>query len=640
MITESIGGEDVGGAASSRQLEVIQQWTALGRPEGLRLHDAIISLAKRVGITSLQSYVHWSEIERSPGVFSYDYYDPLVERIKENGLKWVPFIIAGPFYSTPEWFRESEESVFASCLEHDQDTVIQSIWNPNLPKRVEGFLKDFATHYNDPSIFESILIGISGNWGESIYPAGGGFEWDPAFHTHRGWWCGDEYAEQHYREWLKAKYSSIDVLNGRWGTNYRSFDEVRIEYALVGDTALYPRLKADGVIVPDSVLRQGLAKRVQYLDFTEWYFDSMNKWMEFWLEILRQYYPDVDIYVVTGGAGEVMLGADFSMQAKIAAKYNAGIRITNQGDDFAFSYALTRLVAASCRNYGTYFSTEPAGYDSQGAIAGRMFNAVSSGAKGIYFKNLFDTLGRPSKNILPFLDNLDFLKVGNAQIDAAVLFANTGSKLDHTNNYISKFLNSLKVLRQFENLDIVDENMILDGMLDSYDVLIQVGEAVIQEDTYETIVRWIEKGGHFVISRREPIATLDRFVFQYNSDVRIGDGAVTSIAAEAFTHPGLYAYGVLDVLKKTVHPKRPVQILDYGLDGVYVSFFDGCVLFYNDNDDKEVTKQVQIGSVKKEIKIRPKSIAKLDYETHEISHSKEIMEEDIETLLSWEYGLM
>src|SRR5208283_2858213 len=110
-------------------------------------------------------------------------------KLEKHGLGWVPFLIAGPYYATPEWFMESGDSVFFRCLEHSAECKIQSIWNPALKPAVEHFIRAFFEKYNSSSALRSMLLGISGNWGESIYPLNGGFSEEA--HMHLGWWCGD-----------------------------------------------------------------------------------------------------------------------------------------------------------------------------------------------------------------------------------------------------------------------------------------------------------------------------------------------------------------------------------------------------------------------------------------------------------------
>jgi len=184
----------------SNNIELIQQWQYLGKVHPRLLDDKVFEYCKKIGLTSVQSYVYWAEIEKEPNKIDFSVYDVLVEKLDKYNLKWVPFLILGPNYATPKWFQKSNESVYAECLEHNKESRIQSIWNPYLPKWVDRFLGLVAGYYKDCNILESIELGISGNWGEAIYPAGGGFYKD--FHTHPGWWCGDKYAIQSFRKYV------------------------------------------------------------------------------------------------------------------------------------------------------------------------------------------------------------------------------------------------------------------------------------------------------------------------------------------------------------------------------------------------------------------------------------------------------
>ena len=52
-------------------------------------------------------------------------------------------------------------------------------------------------------------------------------------------------------------------------------------------------------------------KQRQWMDFVQWYVSSMTEWMEFWLAAARKYIPDLPLYIVTGGDGNPMTGANF-----------------------------------------------------------------------------------------------------------------------------------------------------------------------------------------------------------------------------------------------------------------------------------------------------------------------------------------
>jgi hypothetical protein len=461
--------------------EIIQQWQFLGKPEPALLKDETLEKARELGITSLESYFFWSEIEKEEGKVDFSSYDILVEKLKKHNLKWVPFLILGPDYGTPEWFKKSKESVFYKCLEHQKESRNQSLWNPNLPKYIDRFLAKVAEHY-DKDILESIVLGISGNWGEAIYPASGFLIGDA--HYHSGFWCGDEYAKQQYKN---SKNKDFPVL-----TENKSKGLI---YLLLGKTPKPIRkilkfiLKLRGkkfYFVQDSEYQprdlETAEQKKEWLDFVHWYLDSMTGWLDLWLKTARKYFPDTKIYFTTGGTGNPVLGADFVNQVKTAKKYGAGVRITNQTNDYAQSFILTRLVSSACRFYDTFFTTEEEGIlQTADGVTMRIFDAITSGADGFYCKNIISqgwlyaieekipvgqlTLG--AKNLEKYLN---LLEVQKPIIKTAVFLPNT--LIAFNSSLISSLFNKCAKLRDALDFDLVDEEMIKDGALEEYENLL------------------------------------------------------------------------------------------------------------------------------------------------------------------------
>jgi len=116
--------------------------------------------------------------------------------------KWVPFLICGSPYSLPDWYYKKPGAQGYVCLEHGEESDVQSLWNPAMREHVAGFIKAFCDHYRDSGIIESILLGVTGNYGEAIYPVTGN-DWTAdvhgAYHTHPGFWAGDRYAVASFR---------------------------------------------------------------------------------------------------------------------------------------------------------------------------------------------------------------------------------------------------------------------------------------------------------------------------------------------------------------------------------------------------------------------------------------------------------
>ncbi|MHB0998902.1 MAG: beta-galactosidase [Armatimonadota bacterium] len=453
------------------KMEVIQQWQVHEPVAPGVLQDSAYQISKKVGITSLQSYVGWAQLEPEPGKITYDVYDPVVSQIRKHDLKWLPFIITGPYIATPKWFRE-QSGVDAVCLEHNEPIRIQSIWNPELQNGVRRFLEIFKAHY-EPDVIEALNFGISGNWGESIFPAGGGFDMQ-GVHTHAGWWCGDKYARADLQKWVQNKYSSIDKLNTAWKTSYSGFDKVE---PFIPTSATSPRA---GV------------------DLADWYTQSMTDYAEFWVKTARELYPTLPIYLCTGGDGQIALGADFGAQARMCAKYNAGIRITNMDDDMLNGFAITRMVSSACRLYGGYYTTEPGGDNTPKGMAGRIFDIVAGGGRGVYYKGLVESPDNATMNALVFAEFAKYLIPNDPKLTVGAIMPNSSIALDGTS--LGKFLERSMKLRDSLNFEFVDEHMINDGLLDKFKALVVLSGDTLEASTISKLKAWVESGGVLITS--------------------------------------------------------------------------------------------------------------------------------------------
>lgn len=542
-------------------MEIIQQWQCLGKVRPELLEDEVLENCKRVGVTSLQSYVYWAEIEKEKGKIDFSSYDVLVEKLKEHNLRWVPFLILGPEYATPKWFQESEESVCFKCLEHQKESKIQSIWNPYLPKYIDRFLKEVAGHYKDKEIFESITLGISGNWGEAIYPVSGGFY--RKFHTHLGWWCADQFSQEAYGKPFPA------LVKNR---------KKEISSFLVNALSKAPRFLKKFIksLIKNRkrefIFSQETGSKVENPDFIRWYLDSMTDFAELWLKTARQYFPNNKIYLVTGGTGLPAMGADFSKQSKVAAKYGAGIRITNQTNSYGQSFILTRLVASACRFYGSYFTTEEeAVLQSEEGVVMRIFDAASSGADGFYCKNIVSQgnlfcikeklpagqLTPGAKRLREYLNLLDFKK---PIIETAVFFPSNAIALNP--EILCSLYDQCAKLRDVLDLDLVDENMIKDGALDRYQYLLVLEGEIPKGKVSEKVEKWKSRG-------------------------------------RLIEHPQENDLRAI---------KEQTGDIDNEYDGVYATKFQNKVLYYNSNN-KIIKKDIPF--LKRSIEIKPNSICEL-----------------------------
>ncbi len=607
---------------TSKEIELIQQWQYIGKVHPRLLEDKVFKYCKEVGLTSVQSYVYWAEIEKQPNKIDFSSYDILVDKLITHKLKWVPFLILGPNYATPKWFQDSEESIFARCLEHNKDSKIQSIWNPFLPKWVNRFLELVAEHYKNCNILESIELGISGNWGEAIYPAGGGFFKD--FHTHPGWWCGDKYAIQSFKKYMKEKYHSLDILNSIWGTNFYSYEEINfpnLKYFLSSKYEIYkfiPNFLKPGLkmgynylkYIKNNIFLQNNeinpSKHQQWLDFIEWYIDSMTNWAEFWIKTTRKYFLKTKIYLVTGGRGNPMLGADFSTQTKIVAKYDAGIRITNHTDNYAESSIYSGLISSASRFYKTYFSTEEAYINEPEGITARIFDAVTSGAKGLYCKSIIWTdAGFCGKNKMPIgkltlgaknlVNNYQhFFNLKSPLVEIAIFFPKTSIYLNPI--ILNPIYNQYSKLRDLIDFDLIDENMIYDNVLEKYRFFIILGGDIFGKRIIKKINNFVKEGG-ILITNEGSGRTISPLVGNENNLKVVNKIKNGYIILHKYKNKDFGEYIINIVYNiKNRYPWEGIPEVDMEKDGIYATRFNDKIMYYNSNNYK-VNKKVKIANL-------------------------------------------
>lgn len=438
--------------------------------------DRAAKLCKQIGVTGVEHYIHilWDVVEPKPDEFDWKNDDRRVKILKENGLGWEPFIILGPWYSMPEWFRKSEKNYPFVCLEHNQQNGDQSLWSPYIRAEIDRFMKIFAERYRKEKVINRVLLGVSGDYGESIYPVHG--NWDQNYHTHQGYWCGDENAKKDFRKFLKEKYSSVGNLNSAWKTQFADFEEIN------------PKLKKD---IPSAR---------QWLDQMDWYRKSMTDFTEFWVATARKHFPDEPVYICTGGSDHTALGSDFAAQVKMAKKYNAGMRITNEGSDYASNFRVTRQVASASQFYNTYFGYEPASKVTEKGIVARIFGSAAAGADELheYGGNaIIPDSGKPRPQATEAFYHYNmYLTKGTPLIDIAVFCPRTHYALD--DNLYGQFYSRSGYFRDYYDHDYVDELMVLDGALSNYKILVMLSGYVTEQAVWNKIRDWVKNGGVFV----------------------------------------------------------------------------------------------------------------------------------------------
>ena len=453
-----------------------------GLPQSLNSLKNMLPLVKALGFNGVESYVKWGFVERTPGVYDWSFYDAVVAEVQRHGLKWFPLLIVGSAYALPEWIHQSKELDGYVCLEHGVQIDIPTIFNGKQDHYVERFLGEFGRHYEPRKVLLGVRLGPSANYGEAQYPATGswGYRWG-GIHTHIGYWVGDPSAAAAFRKWAEKKYSTVTALNEAWFTRYQSFDEVK---PVLPELAQSPRMR---------------------VDFDTWYMDAMSDWCEQWAVWARKGMPETAIYQSSGGWGAVPIGTDYTAQAKAMAKLKGGIRMTNENDSYLNNFATTRMASSAARFYGTMLGYEPAGFGSARGVMARFFNTYTNGADHLfyYYGNIFGN----DEAIPLWLKHGPMLDQRVKPVtEVAVFYPDTANKLsDEVLRYRqgSTFFERVQGLRRVSDFDYASEQMILDGALDRYKVLVFLWGRVAEKSVIEKLDRWVKAGGVILYPERQ-----------------------------------------------------------------------------------------------------------------------------------------
>ena len=461
---------------------------------GPPLSETVLAKLKHLGFTSVEEYVTWRSCENGgKGKWDFSKWDEEVRKLKQAGLKWLPFMILGPGYSLPDWFLYSPEHRGLCCAEHGIESQVQSIWDPKVKHYVDRFFKAFAAHFTDTDIFEGLLFGISGDFGEAIYSVWHG-NWPThtcgTYHAHAGYWCADPFAKADFKKKMERKYKTVDRLNAAWQTDFTSFATLTFPKMQVDmDRSNIDRYTDEGILLVEKP-----ADRVRILDFVDWYRGCMTDYVTFWMQTAKKYFPNTRLLLCTGGEAQPCHGSEFAAQSKACAKVGGGVRITNEDSQFEKNFCITNWVGSACAYYGAEFSFEPAGGVTERGVVCRIYNASAIGADGLhyYIGNVIDGGGR-QQNFARDIHHFTRLPVKRELAlfypDTAIMFRPEAR---------GEMIASFSAMRDFEDYAFVDDLTIQDGILSTVKAVVLTVGGHYRTATLKKLMNFVKNGGLLV----------------------------------------------------------------------------------------------------------------------------------------------
>ncbi|QGZ60039.1 beta-galactosidase [Paraburkholderia acidiphila] len=198
-------------------------------PEAMWKDDA--ARMKALGIAQVRiAEFAWSRIEPTPGEFDWGWLDRAIDTLGAAGLQ---VVMCTPTATPPKWLIDQHPDI--------------------LPVGADGRVRGFGSrrHYDfsSPAYYEAsrrICEAVAARYGQ--HPAVAYWQTDNEYGCHQTVVSYSPAAVKRFREWLKARYGSIDALNTAWGTvfwsmEYRSFDEIEAPVGTV--TEAHPSHRLD-----------------------------------------------------------------------------------------------------------------------------------------------------------------------------------------------------------------------------------------------------------------------------------------------------------------------------------------------------------------------------------------------------------
>lgn len=230
---------------------------SLWRDDLRRMKDAGISVVRVAEFA-------WSKVELTEGVFTFDFWDEFLDLCQEEGMK---VIFCTPTATPPAWLTDK----YPEVLNAKEDGVL--------------YRHGSRRHYNyNSKVYQElsarIVERIAEHYGK--HPAIIGWQLDNEFNceTYEFHSEADSVA---FREFLKNKYETLDVLNEAWGTVF--WNQTYTEW--------------DQIYVPRPVFNEGYNPHL-YLDYNRFISESTIRYCGMEAEIVRKYKKPED-FVTTNG---------------------------------------------------------------------------------------------------------------------------------------------------------------------------------------------------------------------------------------------------------------------------------------------------------------------------------------------------
>ena len=534
---------------------------------------------------------HLTVNETAPGKWDWAAADAGLAIAQKVGARWQYF---PHFHWTTDWLMKTDRFVPSIGINTGRKLRAMSLWSPYLPALFDHGYAAMAEHYGSGTDkVAAIYLGVHGDFGEALFPLG----YHPDEKVRFGeqgtgtgdYWCGDDHARANFREVLKRRYGTVEKLNAAWSCHYAVWEDVEYPKA--------PTKAPEDLTIP---------QRHQWLDFINWYHDSMTDFAAMVMRTARKHFPQSRLVVPVGNGDEGPMGGDdLSALVKACRESRVDMRSTHGGclpvpENLA---TMLRRLASASHFYGVFFWSEPPGGITPEGEVGRFFESISCRANGYW-----DWGNNPVGAAKTFQRYKDFLTQEETVCDVALLYPTTDHRLRANEGYPPLLRRLGTDLRSVTDFDIVDELMVKDGALDRFRVLVCADGVFFEPETLAKIEAWVRAGGTLVRGDL-PMTTVeaDGAVWERLKGTAVGKGKVV-VCAGAPANLRAYREAVRDVIYKMPPLNGAKATRELAPDAAWGSLYctllkSGEIIAFN-NGDKPI--KTNIGG--HEVEVGPKTM--------------------------------
>jgi len=437
----------------------------------------------------------WAFFETAPGVFHFDWMDEAVNLASKNGIS---VVLATPTAAIPPWLRKLHPNVLGA--------------NESGPFTYGG-RKGFSI--DSPPMREAaerVIIALARRYGNNPAVVGWQLSNEPGF----PFMNYDHYALLAFRDWLKARYHTIERLNTAWGgalwsNQYSDWDEIE-----------FPLNSAEGGWRPGS-----------RLDYRRFFSNSFLRWLTFEAGLVRHYaqkqfvftnWPDtrwsVDVFAaaaltdVTAWDNYTSMPGDGSFEAQFYAGMNHDLsRCSREDQRFLvseqFSQAPPNSEASAVRlqtyidlahgSAGTiYFEWRPPLGGNESGYVSVLELDGSYGTAAPQFRRMKSEFARLGPLLADAVTHSDIGMIFSYENewDQGFWGGNTFRTTAGYDGEFQRFYSGAKMLHR--NIDVIPAG----AELSHYRLLVAPGLRMVSDEAAQRLVTYVQRGGILVIDQK------------------------------------------------------------------------------------------------------------------------------------------